>query len=355
MENRESAWINYHLYYHQDLGAAILGLVQPLVGKLLRYGWIDSFFFIRYRLGGPHIRLRLHARPGVSGRVTETAEAEAGLFLANHPSVSALTEEEIRRQDGEIMASNPQEFDLSVYPDNSFRAFPFRPEIERYGGPALWGDSLDFFALSSATVFAILAGNASEPRSRQLAVAFRALACQALGFARDEEDLVSLLRYGVESWGREMPRALAKAERILVEQRDTFDRLFRRELDLLAAGPNAVGSAGEEAKAQLGEAACRLSWAIREADRCVHQRIGTSHLHMTANRLGLSNAEEVYLSQILTTVATGLLAAGFCPARLWGLDGAPDERSAPRYEISCPGRWRGSVAACHLLFSTRLE
>lgn len=337
MEKRENSWINYHLYYHQDLGYAILGFVRPLVAKLHRSGWIDSFFFIRYRLGGPHIRLRLHARPGASGEVTETAEAEARIFLANHPSASALTEEAIRRGNGEILASDRHESDFSSYPDNTFLAFPFRPEIERYGGPALWGDSLDFFALSSATVLEILAGNASEPRSRQLAVAFRVLACKALGFARDEEDLVSLLRYGVETWGGEKPRALAQADRILVEQRDPFDRLFRRELDFLAAGPDAVGSAGEEAKAQLGEAACRLSWAIREADRGVHQRIGTSHLHMTANRLGLSNAEEVYLSQILTTVATGLLAAGLLPGEALGARRHAGREVAPTVRDLLPG------------------
>ena len=113
---------------------------------------------------------------------------------------------------------------------------------------------------------------------------------------------MSLSRYGADLWGEKIPRALAKAERVFVEQRKTFDQLFHRELDLLKVGPDAVSSAGEEAKAQLGEAASRLSWAVRTADREVHQRIGTSQLHMTANRLGLSNAQEVYLSQILASM-----------------------------------------------------
>lgn len=310
MGEDESCWLNYHLYYHQDLDCAIHHFVRPLIIGLLRSDWIDSFFFIRYGLGGPHIRLRLHPRPGASVFVTEATEAGARDFLASRPSTSKLTREAILRGNQEILASDLHELDASVYPDNTLLTFPFRPEIERYGGPELWGDSLDFFALSSATVLELLGRYGSEPRSRQLALAFRVLACQALSFARDEEDLVSLLRYAVDIWGRKMPRALAKADRVFIEQRRTFDQLFERELYLLAAGPDAVASAAEEAKAQLGEAARHLAWIVHAVDRDVHQRIGTSQLHMTANRLGLSNGEEVYLSQFLTSIANGLIASG---------------------------------------------
>jgi hypothetical protein len=318
MGEHEGSWINYHLYYHRDSGRAILQFVRPLVAKLLRSDWIDSFFFIRYGLGGPHIRLRLHARPGKFRLVTESAETEARGFLASQPSTSALTREAILRSNKEVLASDSHEFDDSVYPDNAFLAFPFRPEIERYGGLGLWPLSLDFFALSSATVIELLSIYGREPRSRHLALAFRVLAGQALSFARDEEDLVSLLRYAVDLWGKEKPRAMAKADRIFVEQRSTCNQLFERELYLFSAGPNAVASVEEKLKAQLGEAARRLSWTVRTADRDVHQRIGTSQLHMTANRMGLSNAEEVYLSRILTNVATGLIASGLRPGESLG-------------------------------------
>jgi thiopeptide-type bacteriocin biosynthesis protein len=325
MGENESCWLNYHLYYHQDVGYAIHHFVRPLVIKLLRSDWIDSFFFIRYSLGGPHIRLRLHPRPGASVLVTEVVEAGARDFLASRPSTSKLTREAILRSNQEILASDLHEFDASVYPDNTLLIFPFRPEIERYGGPELWGDSLDFFALSSATVLELLSRYGSEPRSRQLALAFRVLACQALSFARDEEDLVSLLRYAVDIWGRKMPRALAKADHVFVEQKRTFDKLFERELYILTAETNAAATAGEEAKAQLGEAARRLAWIARAADRGVHQRIGTSQLHMTANRLGLSNAEEVYLSQILTRLVSELIASGEALGRLSAATGVSCE------------------------------
>jgi hypothetical protein len=306
----ESCWLNYHLYYHQALSSAVDGFVRPLVAGLLRSGWIDHFFFIRYWLGGPHIRLRLRPRSGASALVTEAAETRARDFLASWPSTSKLDREAILRFNKQVLANDAHELDDSIYPDNSLLAFPFRPEIERYGGPELWRDSLDFFVVSSATALELLGVYGGEPRSRQLAIAFRVLTYQALSFARDEDDLIALARYAVDLWGGKMPRVLAKADRVLAEQRRTFDRLFERELYLLEARPAAVVGVGEEAKAQLGEAARRLAWIVRAAGRDVRQRIGTSQLHMTANRLGLSNAEEVYLSRILASLASDFTASG---------------------------------------------
>ena len=310
MVETEYSWLNYHLYYHEDVGYAIRHFVHPLVAGLLQSGWIDSFFFIRYCLGGPHIRLRLRPRPGASALVTEAAEFQVREFLSSRPSTSKIPRESILRINQKVMASDPHELDASIYPDNTFLRFPFRPEVERYGGPEIWRDSLDFFAVSSATALDLLSRYGGEPRSRQLALAFRVLACQALSFARDEEDLVSNVRYAVDVWGARMPRALARGDHEFVEHRSTFSQWFGREFYLLTAGNNVAATAWEEAKAQLGEAACHLAWIVRAADRGVHQRIGTSQLHMTANRLGLNNAEEVYLSRILTRLVSELIASG---------------------------------------------
>jgi lantibiotic biosynthesis dehydratase-like protein len=294
MAEDESGWLNYHLYYHHDPGSAIDGFVRPLVAGLLSADRIDRFFFVRYGLGGPHIRLRLHPRHGASALVAEAAASQAQDFLASRPSTSNLTPQSIRRGNRQLLASDPHETDGSVYPDNSFLAFPFRPEIERYGGTGLWRDSVDFFVLSSATVLEFLRVHGAEPRARHVTLAFQVLAGQALGFARDEEDLIALLRYAVDLWGERMPRAMEKADRVFTEKKRIFDQLFDTG----------------EARARLNEGARRLAWIVRGADRSVHQRIGTSQLHMTANRLGLDNAEEVFLSQILTRLASGRMASG---------------------------------------------
>lgn len=107
-----------------------------------------------------------------------------------------------------------------------------------------------------------------------------------------------------------MPRAMEKADRVLTEKKRIFDQLFDKELDLLTNRPDAAVTAAGKARARLNEGARRLAWIVRRADRSVHQRIGTSQLHMTANRLGLNNAEEVFLSQILTRLASERIESG---------------------------------------------
>ncbi len=287
-------WISYHLYYHQDLDLAVRQFVHPLIARFLAEGWIDNYFFVRYQLGGPHIRLRLQAGPASAESVAAAAEAAARSFLTDRPSTSPLNAEEVRRIHQIILASEPHELDDSIYPDNSFLAMPFRPEIERYGGPELLPHSLDFFTASSSTVLDL---QDEQPRSRR-AVAFQVLACQALSFARDPEDLAVLLRYAIDLWGGTMPHAIAQAERIFAEQKCLFGRLFRNQWERQEAASLDSSGAGEILP-RLRAASRLLSRSIRVADLPTHQRIGVSQLHMTANRLGLSNAEEVYLGRLL--------------------------------------------------------
>ncbi len=293
-------WICYHLYYHQDLNRALLRFVRPAVAELLAAERIDSFFFIRYGLGGPHIRLRLLPKSGCAAQVATAAEARAREFLAELPSTSALDPEALRRGAEALVASDPYESDVAVYPDNSFLAFPFRPETDRYGGPERLVDSLDFFAVSSAVALEFLAACGEQPRSRQLAVVFSLLVRQALHFALDEEELSALARYGVASWGDAMPSIVAKADRVFAEQGEVFRQLFQREL--LAMSSAEPDRPAGEAAAWLGAAARRLSTAIGRENRATRQKIGVSQLHMTANRLGLSNPEEVYLSRIVASL-----------------------------------------------------
>jgi hypothetical protein len=306
VEDAAAPWICYHLYYHQDLNRAVRRFVHPTVAALHAAGWIDGFFFIRYGLGGPHVRLRLLPKAGRAAEVAASAEARARDFLAELPSISTLDMETLRRAAEALVAADPYESDATVYPDNSFLAFPFRPETERYGGPERLADSLGFFAVSSAVALDFLLRHGEQPRSRQLAVAFSLMVRQALCFARDEEELIALARYGVDSWGGAMPAIVAKADRVFAEQGEGFRQLFGREL---AAMGSIAAEPPSEAAAWLPEASRRLSQAIGE-DLAVRRKIGISQLHMAANRLGLSNPEEVYLSRILSNRIAEALAAG---------------------------------------------
>jgi hypothetical protein len=295
-------WLSYHLYYHEDLSRAVLGFVHPAVFSLLSAGWIDRFFFVRYGLGGPHVRLRLRPAPGHAPLIDRAVRGSAEAFLSRSPSTARLDPEALQRQTQAMLAGDPHETDAAVYPDNTLIARPFRPEVARYGGPDLLLVSLDFFTVSSVAAIDFLVRSGAEPRSRQLILALRLLLAQALCFAIDEEELLALLSYGVESWGEAALSILAKGDRVFAAQPDAFRGIFRQEISDQLSTESRTDGLGPV----LGEAARLLSQAVGRGDLCdrpTRKRIGVSQLHMTATRLGLGNLEEVYISRLLSAAA----------------------------------------------------
>lgn len=294
-------WLSFHLYYHGDLGLAVREFVAPVVSTSLGHGWVDRFFFLRYSLGGPHVRLRLRTLPEHGTTVAEATRQASDLFLSRTPSTRSLDEELIRSQNRSILEADAHETDVSVYPDNTLLAFPFRPEVDRYGGPDVLALSLDVFTASSIEALHFLENHHAEPVSRRLVLALRILLRQALYFAVDEEELSSLLGYAVASWGDSCQAILEKGLQVFARQRAVFEEILQREVAALPPGAQAGGLT-------LRASVRRLSRALAGREQAVRWRIGGSHLHTTANRLGLSTAEEVYASQLLTAAARHLLS-----------------------------------------------
>jgi hypothetical protein len=249
-----SRWLALHVYYHSEQNRLLHRFVGPLVAELWRSERIDSFFFIRYGLGGPHLRLRLRAPADSATALEAEVLAATREFLREHPSPRSLSAESIDRSNRAVLARDPQENDGAIYPDNWARFAPFVPETERYGGPDLLPGSLDFFALSSARALELLAQPGEGAESLPLSSALQLLVRQALGFSRSCEELVALLEYSLPRDGT-APEAIA------------------RKVDV---------------------------W---EAPSPLRRRILASQQHMTANRLGLRNVDELYLSCLLQKVA----------------------------------------------------
>lgn len=266
-EDVSSTWCAWHLYGAdtiRGLTQPLLHSVEPVVRELAEESWFDRFFFIRYSdHRGPHLRLRFRIPlgPGAAEKRAQAMEerlASTGLLVAK----------------------------------------PFEPETTRYGGPSLLPASLDFFCLSSQAALETLRQMATKSRAQQLTATLRRLVHQAVGAARDRSDLLLLLDY-FEAWRPAMQPVVEKADQV-------FDR-----------APNAhrrsVASSIQEARV-LGEADLLVSGAAslaRSLDRLEDAErlpILRSQMHMTANRLGLLNAEESYLTRIACRAAETLSA-----------------------------------------------
>jgi thiopeptide-type bacteriocin biosynthesis protein len=249
-----SEWLSFHLAYPAGNGDRLLtDRVRPTVRALWQEQRLASFFFLRHLLGGPHLRIRLRPAPG--------------------------RREEVRERVADDLA------------DETIQELPFEPEVERYGGPERIGTSLDFFALQSARALRLLDHRSTVPPGEWLTVALRLEVRYILGFAGDFSDLEALIAEpaaALES-GAELIRR--RADEAFAASGEPLVRLLRGEIEKLGLAALSPLEDGEVARALRRE--------LGEADRETRTRIFGSHLHLAANRLGLSRAEEAYLARIL--------------------------------------------------------
>jgi hypothetical protein len=292
-----SRWVSYHLFYHASLDLLLLELVLPVLRELWSRNRLRRFFFIRYPMGGPHVRLRLFGGPEDREAAAEVLARQAADFFARRPSTTPEDENVIRERNQRLLQSNPDEID-AVYPDNSFSELPFRPEVERYGGEALIERSLELFSLSSASTLALLESCASEERPRLLGAAMQVLLRQALGFAADGEELTRLVAYPIPDGGG--PSLVTdRADKEFERQPESYVQLLSEEIE----SSFTLGPPYEPEGFLLTEASRRLKRHLEGVSAPVRWRILSSQLHMTANRLGLRNPEEVYFARILWRAA----------------------------------------------------
>lgn len=300
-----AAWRAWHLFYHADRERLVAELVRPTIAELRADGHINGFYFIRYDLGGPHVRLRLRPARGRAAQVAAKVRDAAEAFFARRPSTRSIPAEAIVRRNTGIVASDPQTGGAAdeVYPDNSIREFAPLFEVDRYGGPGLFPHSLEFFTLSSHETFRFVSAEQERAAGQRLAIAGRLCVDQAWGFARDGDEFTELVAYPSRLFtGAWTERFIQRGDEAFDRNRAVHTRLLRDELRALTEG-----ASGRLSPALAGGAR-RLARRVRGEEEGTKWTIGSSQLHMTANRLGLLNPEELYLGQILGHAARALSA-----------------------------------------------
>lgn len=300
-------WRSYHVYYHGGLNPLLTGAIRGAVASLLSEGRIDNFFFIRYELGGPHLRVRVRIVGDEEDRVAEHLRSAAEAFFARRPSPESRPVEEILATNRTIVPTDPGADAEAVFPDHSFHVVPFRPETERYGDGELLRRSLDFFALSSLQALRYVSAHGEEPQARQLAQMLRILARQAWGLADTREEMLTLAEYPAVYWGAVVNPVVERGDRMFEQQRDMFLTLVEHDIGRLAE------SASHSPTLEPGsllfdlQAARRFSREIGRPEKPTRLGIETSQMHMTANRLGVNTLDEVYLGRLLGRTIRALM------------------------------------------------
>lgn len=287
-------WFAFHFYYHQDRDRLLRELILPLATEAGETFGADRFFFVRYVLGGPHIRLRLELPPQTAERQKlEALVAErAAAFFAQHPSSVSWEAEKIAKINQQILASDPNEKDDRVLPDNHWERATFRPEVARYGGAALLDLSYDLFTASSQAAGGLILATADLKESQTLPLKMVLLARLAIALAQNDDELEQLLTYGARWWPGLEP-LVAKAEERFTNGNAPYLEIWRRAL---RPSPESPVLEALVASAQRLRQSLEREGERRELDPA---SILASHVHMTANRLGLDNANEVYVLALL--------------------------------------------------------
>lgn len=320
----EHSWVSAHLFYHGDQDAVIVGVVRPVAERLGRAGLADGFFFLRYWEGGPHVRLRVRARPEQAAEVRSAIEETAAEFHRTSPSRSELTEQGYTESAAALAAlEQVTDYDTVLHPDNSVAFIDYVPETSVFGsGRALEAVEKQFMAASALAVELIARGRTPGQRAMD---AFAMMAANRTVFTGILPELAYQARFMVESGG-------SAAQ--LLESSD-FERYFDANKAQLRAGLETVWAATRGVALPDSSVASNWLKTVREANdtlvelellgqldaypdfeapadvlqhinHLVPQLIVERCMHLMCNRLGISLAQESHLRLLLTRTAFDL-------------------------------------------------
>jgi thiopeptide-type bacteriocin biosynthesis protein len=296
-----ASWGCVHLYFHESVDRLICDWLFCEWRKAYLVNQDCGWFFVRSCLGGPHLRLRVLEQSSQKGVLVDDLASSARAYMSVAPSLVHVPPSTIEEVNRTIIAHDPGESDSSIYPDNYVRVCDYVPEMARYGGEPSFTFSQAFFRISSLIALAHLRIRAKISRSARLTSAARILLSMARAFARSEAELGVILRYASDSWGGVHSSSITAARSVLRDKA----RLLRAELFCQegSSGVHRVDDDFEKTlRACIGINATNLESSLRDLDGGARGVVLTSNVHMMANRLGLSNAEEVFLGTILSNL-----------------------------------------------------
>jgi thiopeptide-type bacteriocin biosynthesis protein len=312
-------WISVHVFYAGRLEPLLVDCVGPLVRSLRQRGLVERYFFIRYWLEGPHLRLRLLPAPGVAAAaVTAEAEADLDAFLARRPALYDLDRaglvERYRRMfiaeygEQRWLSTHGATGDVPIRDNNTYHYIRYEREYDRYAGPAGVELAEWHFEVSSDVVLRLLATTNAHVRSILLGQSVQLMLVLCLELLGDDHRVARFLARYRDHWelayGEDVVAGHAGYDRLY---RRMADRLFRRVQAIRASMRDTPGPDGQPTLLERQWIAhCRqLRRRLRvlgpapDPGTALLPKLLSSYVHMTNNRLGVSVLEEAYLAHVV--------------------------------------------------------
>ncbi|MDN5929462.1 MAG: thiopeptide-type bacteriocin biosynthesis protein [Pseudonocardia sp.] len=273
-----TAWTAWHLHLGSDSRALQSRVATEVIGPVVAGIGGRPWFFLRYWQAGPHLRLRvgdldpaldtwtegeLRDRMAVVGRPRDGEEPVDPTTYQSTAGRFAAVEE---------MAGDPVE---ALREAGVYRSV-YVPEVDRYGGRDLMGESERLFHLSSDLVLGFLSSpSAARPRAAALRATVAAAAATG-----DGAEQALFYAYGVLAWREHAARLGCSAEQI-------------EKLCSVAGSPAAPDPADHGPFARFHQALADLAARVRRDTPLHPGAVVSSHVHMLHNRLGLGLLEEL--------------------------------------------------------------
>lgn len=263
-------WLSYHIYPLETPDVFLARGVRPFLDQHIWSVQGARAFFVRYEdEKGPHIRLRFR---GEAGWLDQTLRPAAEAWFAERGTVEVV---------------------------------PYEPEAERFGGPEALGWAEEYFHLSTRVALDRLNRPYTYGDALYDALRLHTITAYAAGWSREKsawyfnqlcEQWMSLFFQAPESGGQDW-RA---------EVFSDFERNFAPQREELRLGIAELWSALEKGKFDTTQPEW-LRWLRGNQmilnEMSVHlEKALPSLLHLTNNRLGVTNPDEVYLNYLLANV-----------------------------------------------------
>lgn len=305
-------WHSWHLHGVSldpaELDRLLTEVIGPVVEGLADAGRSPMWFFIRYWLHGPHLRLRI---AGLDADGADSVERDIASLLAKAVSSSAVPADDAGYQRAAALIAAAGEAGSPIDPGHLRPSGVYReryePEWERYGGAALMPDSERLFHASSTTALRICRDR--DPGEGTMGLGLQAL---AVGCGALRTDPVGFLITTRDLWSQWLAAGRPGVDAAAI------DRAARKDAARLASARPSLRAAVD--------GACPARWqpwmyAVHTAMRAWRRaldppavrRVFGSHLHMMENRLGVKAGAEAYLAAVLLHLLTDLPAGtGAC-------------------------------------------
>jgi thiopeptide-type bacteriocin biosynthesis protein len=291
------SWVSAHLQfsgalYSEQCDALLRTIVMPTVDWLGQTGWVDSFFFVRYGEGGPHVRLRLRgAREILLSRV-----------------VPALEQKAVRWRRTGSRARKVRFSDLAW--------IAYEPEMDRYGGSRGMGVAERLADASSRMVLELLEREASVDLERRLALGLVAFLCLTSAFFDDASDVKYFANRYRDGFLKSIAGELPTREKLAT----AFDGAYGRQQPVVDPAVRALWlalrngqplgaphdrfcqeahRAARHLKRLAANGALTVSSQKTDSFAAARAAIVPSYVHLTMNRLGLPVSHESYVAAVV--------------------------------------------------------